>query len=128
MRSGPTVAIAASAVWALAVLPASALCALCTAEIRLDSSLADCFTHRAAAALKQLAPDKSFVIMDLRDCGSRDGLPIGSPADTPPAPLDTLFSIDAAGLKCLMAAINGMDETALNPSHVFDLNKDCPAQ
>jgi len=127
MRSGPIVAIAASVLWASAVLPASALCALCTAEIRLDSGLADCFAHRAADALKQLTPDKGFIIMDLRDCGSRDGLPTGSTAESPPPVLDKLFSIDAAGLNCLMTQIKAMDETALTPSHVFDLSKDCPA-
>ena len=121
-------AVAAIALWASTALPAFALCQLCTAEVRLDSGLADCFVHRAADALKKLAPDQGFVIMDLRDCGSRDGLPTGATADSPPPVLDTLFSIDAAGLKCLTDAIARMDDTALNPSHVFDLNRDCPAQ
>jgi hypothetical protein len=128
MPSRSIVALAAAALWALAVLPASALCSLCTGEVRLDSGLADCFVHRAGDALKQLNPDKGFVIMDLRDCGSRDGLPTGATADSPPPVLDTLFSIDAAGLKCLSAAIAGMDDNAFTPSHVFNLGKDCPAQ
>jgi hypothetical protein len=128
MRSKSLVAIATAALWALAVLPASALCQLCTGEVRLNSGLADCFVHRAGDALKQITPDKTFVIMDLRDCSSRDGLPTGSTADSPPPVLDMLFSIDEAGLKCLMAQINAMDETALTPSHVFDLSKDCPGK
>ena len=127
MKSRSLVALAAASVWAAAAVPASALCPLCTGEVRLDSGLADCFVHRAADALKQLSLDKSFVIMDLRDCGSRDGLPTGTTADSPPPVLDKLFSIDEAGLKCLMQAIDGMDESALSPSHVFNLSKDCPA-
>jgi len=123
-----TLAVATAAVWAATAVPGFALCQLCTAEIRLDSGLADCFVHRAADALKKLSADQGFVIMDLRDCGSRDGLPTGATADSPPPILDTLFSIDADGLKCLTAAIARTDDQALTPSHVFDLNKDCPAQ
>lgn len=127
MWSKSLVVVATAALWAVTAVPASALCQLCTAEVRLDSGLADCFVHRAADALKQFGPDRPFVIMDLRDCSSRDGLPTGSAADAPPPVLDTLFSIDEAGVKCLMAAIRGMDDAALTPSHVFDLDKDCPA-
>jgi hypothetical protein len=126
MKPRSLVAIVAAFAWATAVLPASALCPLCTGEVRLDSGLADCFVHRAADALKQLSPDKGFVIIDLRDCSSRDGLPTGTTSDSPPPVLDKLFSIDEAGLKCLMQAIGGMDESALSPSHVFNLSKDCP--
>lgn len=112
----------------LATAPAFAVCELCTAEIRLDGGLAACFVQRAPERLKQLTDaGRGVAIIDLRDCGSRGGLPTGaSDGDTPPV-LDDRFVLDAAGLSCLMSAIETMTPSELSPSHVFDLVKDCPA-
>ena len=110
---------------AATALPAWAMCQLCTAEIRLDSGLADCLLQRSADALKQAAA-KGFEIVDLRDCGSRGGLPTGPQAEGAP-PLDDRFVVDEAGLKCLTAQIEGLDDSALSPSRLFDLAKDCAA-
>jgi hypothetical protein len=118
----------AALVISLATSPAWALCQLCTAEIRLDSGLADCLVHRSADALKQMAASpKGFMIVDLRDCGSRGSLPTGGAPDGPPL-LDDRFVIDAAGLNCLTSVITALDDSAMTPSRVFDLTKDCPAQ
>jgi hypothetical protein len=115
-------------VTALGTAPAYALCALCTAEIRLDAGLADCFARRADVEIKQLnEAGKGFVIVDLRDCGSRGSLPTGEPADGTPAALDSRFVMDEAGLRCLSAQIEALDDNALTPNRVFDLTKDCGA-
>ena len=120
-------AIAATALAALfaATLPASALCLLCNASVRLDSGLAACFAERAPDQLKALeASGKPFVIVDLSDCTSRGALPTG--ADAPTLPLDTQFAADSAGLKCLADQIVALDDSQLTPSHLFDLSKACP--
>ncbi len=105
--------------------PSLALCVLCNAVVRLDSGLAACFAERADAEVKAAAASKGgFVIVDLKDCDSRGGLPTAQAA---PVPLDTEFVADAAGLKCLADQIAALDDTALVPSHQFDLAKDCPA-
>lgn len=106
--------------------PAYALCALCNASVRLDSGLAACFAERADDEMKTLtASGKSFVIVDLKDCTSRGSLPTGQAAEEP---LDTQFVGDAPSLKCLNDQIAALDDTALTPSHLFDLTKGCPAQ
>jgi hypothetical protein len=109
-----------------ATAPSSALCLLCNASVRLDPGLAACFAERAGDELKTLtASGKDFIIVDLKDCASRGGLPTGQSS---PVPLDTAFAIDASGLKCLSDQIAALDDTKLTPSHLFDLAKDCPAQ
>ncbi len=108
---------------------AEAVCQLCTALIRFDPALAECFAQREPETLKSLAASgKDYIFVDLRDCGSRGSLPTGSPADGPPPVLDTRFVADAAGLRCLHDQIAAMDDAAMAPDHVFDLGKDCPAQ
>ena len=108
-----------------ATAPSAALCLLCNASVRLDSGLAACFAERSEDELKTLAQSgKDFVIIDLASCSSRGGLPTGQAADMP---LDTEFAADAQAIRCLSAAIAALDDTALTPSHVFDLTKDCPA-
>ena len=108
-----------------ATAPSWALCMLCNASVRLDTGLAECFVERADATLKTLsASGKPFIIVDLKDCTSRGGLPTGQSS---PVPLDDQFAIDADGLKCLSAQIAALDDSKLTPSHLFDLTKDCPA-
>ncbi len=110
-------------------LPAQAyaLCSVCTAVVRLDAGLAECFAHRAADEIKKLQGGAAFVVVDLADCPSRGGLPTGDTTGTPPA-LDSRFIADAAAIQCLESQIAQMDDSSLTPSHVFELNKDCPAQ
>ncbi len=109
-----------------ATAPSPALCLLCNASVRLDPGLAECFAERSGDELKTLATSgKDFIIVDLGDCTSRGGLPTGQSS---PMPLDTAFAIDAGGLKCLSDQIAALDDTALTPSHLFDLTKNCPAQ
>ena len=108
--------------------PTWALCQLCTAEVRLDTDLADCLLKRAPEALKQLrATGKGFTIIDLRDCTTRGSLPTGAAADSPPPVLADRFVIDAPGLNCLAGQIDALDDDAMTPSRVFDLVKGCPA-
>ena len=111
----------------LTASPSWALCQLCTAEIRLDTGLADCLLKRAPDTLKQLAASpKGFTIVDLRDCTTRGSLPTGAAADSPPPVLDDRFVIDAPGLNCLAGQIDALDDDAMTPSRVFDLVKGCP--
>lgn len=111
-----------------ATAPAEALCMLCNAAVRLDSGLAACFTDRADDELQKLSQGgKDFVIVDLSDCTSRGSLPTGDSADAPKLPLDRQFVADAPSLKCLSDQIAALDDTALTPSHLFDLTKDCPS-
>ena len=113
----------------LTASPSWALCQLCTAEVRLDTGLADCLLKRTPDTLKQLAASaKGFAIVDLRDCATRGGLPTGATADGPPAALDDRFVIDAPGLNCLASQIDALDDDAMTPSRVFDLVKGCPVQ
>ena len=73
----------------------------------LDPGLAACFAERAGNELKTLtASGKDFIIVDLKDCASRGGLPTGQSS---PVPLDTAFAIDATGLKCLGDQIAALD-------------------
>lgn len=107
-----------------ATAPSPALCLLCNASVRLDSGLAECFAERTGDELKTLAASgKDFIIVDLSDCTSRGGLPTGQSS---PMPLDTAFAIDAAGLACLRDQIATLDDSKLDPSHLFDLAKSCP--
>ena len=109
-----------------ATAPSWALCTLCNPWVRLDTGLAECFAERADTELKTLASSgKDFIIVDLKDCASRGGLPTGLEPQS--LPLDDQFAIDAAGLKCLSAQIAALDDSKLTPSHLFDLTKDCPA-
>ncbi len=109
-----------------ATAPSWAMCTLCNASVRLDTGLAECFAERADDELKTLAASgKDFIIVDLKDCTSRGGLPTG--LQSLPMPLDTQFAVDADGLKCLSAQIAAIDDTKLAPSHLFDLTKNCPA-
>lgn len=122
-----TLAILLAAVFGAA--PAFALCQLCTADVRLDPGLADCLLKRTPTEIKAAtASPEGFVIVDLRDCQNRGGLPTGSTADGPPPTLDARFVIDAAGLTCLSTQIEALDDAAMTPTHVFNLSKDCPAQ
>jgi hypothetical protein len=108
-----------------ATAPSPALCVLCNAVVRLDSGLAACFAERADSEMQAASASKGgFVIVDLKDCSSRGGLPT---AQSQPVPLDTEFVADPAGIKCLASQIAALDDTALMPSHQFDLTKDCPA-
>jgi hypothetical protein len=130
MRSTPFAAGAAAlAMMLTTAAPAFALCTICNSTIRLDSGLATCFANRAADELKTLQQSgKSFVIVDLSDCETRGSLPTGNATGAPALLLDKQFVADAAGLKCLSDQIAAADDTTLDPSHVFDLAKDCPAQ
>ena len=120
--------LAAALVLSLLASPGWALCQLCTAEIRLDTGLADCLLKRAPDTLKTMtAANKGFAIVDLRDCTTRGSLPTGAAADGPPPVLDDRFVIDAPGLTCLATQIAALDDSAMTPSRVFDLVKGCPA-
>jgi hypothetical protein len=125
MRSSPGLtAILAVGISLCAAAPSYALCMLCNASVRLDSGLAACFAERADAEQQKLsAAGKPFIIVDLKDCSSRGGLPTGQSAEVP---LDTQFVVDPESLKCLAAKIASLDDTALTPNHLFDLTKDCP--
>jgi hypothetical protein len=127
MRLSPVLAaVAALGLILASSAPAFALCLLCNASVRLDSGLAACLAERADDELQKLtASGKDFVIVNLTDCSSRGGLPTGESAEKP---LDVEFVTDAQSLKCLNEAIAALDDTALTPSHLFDLTKDCPAQ
>lgn len=108
-----------------ATAPSLALCLVCNASVRLDPALAACFAERADAELEALASSgESFVIIDLKDCQSRGSLPTAEKADMP---VDSEFVADADSIKCLSAEIAALDDTALTPSHLFDLTKACPA-
>src|SRR5579872_2673256 len=63
---------------------AYALCSACTAVVRLDAGLADCFVHKAADEMKQLQAGAAIVVVDLADCPDRGGLPTGDASE--PAP------------------------------------------
>lgn len=127
--SKPIAALAILLAAAVAASPALALCQLCTADVRLDPGLAECLLKRTPTEMKAAAASpEGFVIVDLRDCQSRGGLPTGSAADGPPPALDARFVIDAAGLTCLSTQIQSLDDAAMTPTHVFNLLKDCPAQ
>jgi hypothetical protein len=121
--------ILAAATLIAASLPAQAfaLCSVCTAVVRLDAGLAECFAHRAADEIKKLQAGAAFVVVDLGDCPNRGGLPTGD-ANGPAPALDSRFIADAAAIECLNDQIAQMDDSSLTPSHVFELNKDCPAQ
>ena len=110
------------------VLPALAVCAGCNTSVRLDTALAGCFVERLDAELAKVASSATGVaLIDLRDCSSRGSQPTGNPVGTSPIALDTKFIADAAGIKCLGDQIAAVDDTALDPGHVFDLAKACPA-
>ena len=129
MRSTLTLAAAAMLAAVAGTAPALALCTICNASVRLDANLATCFAQRADDELAALDNSgKGFVIVDLSDCQSRGSLPTGNALDGPPLQLDTQFVLDGPGLKCLSQQIAAMDEAALDPSHSFALDKDCPAQ
>ena len=118
---------AAALVLALsASAPAFAVCAQCNSTVRFDSGLASCFASRADDEIKKLETSgKTFVLINLSDCDSRGGLPTAKPTSQPV--LDKMFVGDADSLKCLSAQVAATDDTTLDPSHVFDLGKDCPA-
>lgn len=126
MRSPLVAAGAALAIALLGAAPAYALCVICNSSVRLDEGLASCLSDRADDELQALtASGKDFIIVDLSDCSSRGSLPTGNPADGPPLALDTQFVADAGSLACLTAQIAAMDDSALTPSHLFDLTTDC---
>ena len=126
-----TLWLAGAAAFSLALAttaPAFALCTICNSSVRLDSSLATCFANRAEDELKKLtASGKPFIIVDLGDCETRGSLPTGNATGAPALVLDKQFVADGAGLKCLSDQIAAADDTTLDPSHAFDLSKDCPA-
>ena len=119
---------AALAIFVSASAPAFAVCPQCNSDVRLDSALATCFTDRADDELSKLtASGKTFIMVNLSDCSSRGGLPTASASAK--LPLDKLFVVDADSIKCLAAEIAAVnDEATLDPNHLFDLSKDCPAQ
>jgi hypothetical protein len=124
-----TVAAAAAVLVLAGSAPAYALCVICNSSVRLDESLASCFAERADEELQKLgAGGKGFIIVDLGDCSSRGSLPTGNAADGPPLALDGQLVADAQSLKCLTAQIAAMDDSALTPSHLFDLTTDCAAE
>jgi len=128
MLSTKLLANAAALIVALsASAPAFAVCPQCNSDVRLDAALATCFSDRADDELTKLtASGKTFIMVNLADCSSRGGLPTASASAK--LPLDKLFVVDADSIKCLAAEIAAVDETALDPNHLFDLTKDCPAQ
>jgi hypothetical protein len=128
MLSTKLFAGAAALVLALsASAPAFAVCSQCNATVRFDSELATCFAARADDVLKKLtASGQAYLFVDLTDCASRGGLPTVTP--TVKLKLDNLFVVDADSLKCLTTQVEAADDTTLDPSHLFDLSKDCPAQ
>ena len=130
MRSTTVLASAAALVLALgATAPAYALCTICNSAVRFDASLATCFANRSEDELKKLTDSrKAFIIVDLSDCETRGSLPTGNSTGAPALALDKQFVADAEGLKCLSAQVEAADQATLDPSHVFDLSKDCPAQ
>lgn len=130
MRSTTVFAGAAALAIALgATAPALALCTICNSAVRFDASLATCFANRSEDELKKLTDSgKAFIIVDLSDCETRGSLPTGNSTGAPALVLDKQFVADAAALKCLSAQIAAADDTTLDPSRLFDLNKDCPAQ
>ena len=127
MRFNTVAAAAVALVLGLAgSAPAYALCVICNSSVRLDEGLASCFAERADEELEKLgAGGKGFIIVDLNDCSSRGSLPTGNAADGPPLALDIQFVADAQSLKCLTDQIAATDDTALTPSHLFDLTTDC---
>jgi len=130
MRSTrPTLILASAVAMALALTaPSTALCLLCNASVRLDSSLATCFAERAQQEARTLAASgQEFAIIDLSDCSSRGALPTGASTGED-EPLDTQFVADAKSLNCLAAEIAATDDSVIDPSHVFDLTGNCPAQ
>ncbi len=64
---------------------AFALCSACTAVVRLDAGLADCFVHKAAEEMKALQAGAAIVVVDLADCPDRGGLPTGDASEPGPA-------------------------------------------
>jgi len=130
MRSTIVSASAAALVFALSTTaPAYALCTICNSAVRFDASLATCFTNRAEDELKKLTDSgKAFIIVDLSDCETRGSLPTGNSTGAPALVLDKQFVADGDGLKCLSAQVEAADQTTLEPSRLFDLGKDCPAQ
>ena len=118
---------AALAVALSASAPAFAVCPQCNSAVRLDSGLATCFAARADDELKKLAASNTtFMLINLTDCASRGGLPTAS--SSVKLPLDKMFIGDADSLNCLKAQVEAADDTTLDPSRLFDLTKDCPAQ
>lgn len=106
--------------------PAYALCVMCNSTVRLNGSLAQYFAERLGDVESRLAKSgKPYIIVDLSDCASRDALPTGGGTNLV---LDKQFVADDPALKCLAAKIAATDDTGFDPSHVFDLNQDCPAQ
>jgi hypothetical protein len=103
---------------------AFALCSACTAVVRLDAGLADCFVHKAAEEMKALQAGAAIVVVDLADCPDRGGLPTGDASE--PAPqLDNRFIADSAAIQCLSNQIAQLSDSDLDPSHAFDLSKGC---
>ena len=118
---------AALAIALSASAPAFAVCVQCNATVRFDAALATCFASRAEDELKKLTTSgKSFALINLSDCDSRGGLPTAKPTSQPV--LDKMFIGDAQSLKCLETQVEAADDTTLDPSHLFDLSQDCPAQ
>lgn len=112
--------------FAVLAVPAQAfaLCSACTAVVRLDAGLADCFVHKAAEEIKKLQSGAAIVVVDLADCPDRGGLPTGDASGPPPA-LDSRFIADSDAIQCLESQIAQMDDSELDPSHAFDLSKGC---
>jgi hypothetical protein len=130
MRLTTILAGAAALAMSLAgVAPAFAVCPVCNTSVRLDAALAGCFVERSDTALKQLSDSgQPAVVIDLGDCHGRGSLPTGNAVGASPLELDVKFITDADGIKCLGDQIAAADDTALDPSHLFDLIKGCPAQ
>lgn len=111
---------------ASATAPAFAVCAICNASVRFDTTLASCFQQRVDGELQRLASEgRGFVIVNLSDCESRGGLPTGAASRSDAPKLDSSFVADDAALNCLKDAIV-VNADALDPSFLFDLTRLCP--
>ncbi|MEQ1770216.1 MAG: hypothetical protein ABL879_10280 [Devosia sp.] len=118
--------LAAAATLGMFTGPAFALCDLCSASVRLDDTLANCFLERADAEAEKLtAAGSAFVIVDLSDCEGRGSLPTGATTDAAQRPLDENFIADASAIACLSDAIVALEDGA-GPGHDFDLASLCP--
>lgn len=123
-RTGGLGLLAAAAMIVASTAPAFAVCAICSAAVRFDKSLATCFAERFDDLSSKAAEKRSFIIVNLSDCQMRDvgALPVGA---TTPAKLDSSFVADDASLTCLRQAVEANSDK-LDPSFLFDLTQLCP--
>jgi len=104
---------------------ALAVCDYCNPTVRFDSVTANCFVGQVEADISRIKSEgRGFLLVDLTNCVAANGrgLPDAAAAVATPAPVDTSFVADEAGLLCLKDELLSADRAALDPSTEIDLS------